>query len=138
MAGMFFHELDRTGDYLKTSKSFFYVVSKSERKPLIRLEYDASHQRAVSHWQIHAERGAFTAVLTKAHMAGRTNTPPHDLSKLHLPTGDERFRPALEDFLGFCCANVESTRYPAGSQLSKIVAKSGDDCSSELRYASCP
>src|SRR5690625_4794456 len=27
--------------------------------------------------------------------------PPHDLSKLHLPTGGERFRPALEDFLGF-------------------------------------
>lgn len=96
----FFQEVDRTSRYMKTAQSFFTVISNSEREPLIRLEYDASHQRAVSHWQIHAERGAFTELLTRANLMSRVQRP-YDISKLHFPTGGERFRPALEDFLEF-------------------------------------
>lgn len=56
----------------------------------------------IAHWQLHAERGAFTHLLSRAHahrprLVGR----PHDLSSLHFPVGGERFRPCLEDLLEF-------------------------------------
>lgn len=97
----FFQELDRTGTYLKTAKSHFTVTSVSDREPLFRLDYDAAYSRATSHWQIHAERGAFSELLTHAQLAKNVNVTPHSISKLHIPTGGERFRPGLEDFLEF-------------------------------------
>src|SRR5699024_4665943 len=96
-----YQELDRTGEFLKTSRTDFSVHSTLERKPLLRLEYDASTNRApVGHWQIHAERGAFTHLLTLGHSTGRVDKPT-DLSALHFPVGGERFRPSLEDLLEF-------------------------------------
>jgi len=97
----FNQELDRTGEYLKTSKTDFFIYSILDRSPLVRLEYNADMRKApTSHWQIHAERGALSALLAYAHSLDRVDDP-HDLSRLHFPTGGERFRPPLEDFLEF-------------------------------------
>lgn len=96
-----YQELDRTQSHLKTSRTDFVVYSTLQRAPLLRLEYRADMRSdPVSHWQFHAERGAFTSLLSMAHVKGRVDLP-HDLSKLHLATGGERFRPGLEDLLEF-------------------------------------
>lgn len=96
-----FQELDRLGRHLKTSRSDIAVYSSLDRNPLLRLEYRADlHTDPVCHWQLHAERGAFTALLGQAHRLGRVSHP-HRLSKLHIPVGGERFRPGLEDVLEF-------------------------------------
>jgi hypothetical protein len=95
--------LDRTGTYLKTVRSDVAVHSTLDRMALLRLEYRADmHTEPIAHWQMHAERGAFS------HLLGRANAvrpeqvhKPHDLSSLHLPVGGERFRPCLEDVLQF-------------------------------------
>jgi hypothetical protein len=77
------------------------VLSVLDRTPLIRLEYRADMVNVpCCHWQIHAERGAFTHLLAAAHGLGRVKKP-HDLSALHIPVGGERFRPCLEDVLQF-------------------------------------
>ena len=79
------------------------MYSTLDRQPLLRLEYRADmHSAPVAHWQVHAERGAFSHLLTHAH-AHRPKTvgKPHDISSLHLPVGGERFRPSLEDVLQF-------------------------------------
>lgn len=49
-----------------------------------------------SHWQVHAERGALSNLLT---LGGHNR--PHELSALHLPTGGARMRPGIEDFIEF-------------------------------------
>lgn len=96
-----FQVLDRSGRYLKTSRTDFRIFSTIDRTPLLRLEYDSEASMApAAHWQFHAERGAFAHLLT---LASRTRhvRGPGDLSKLHLPVGGERFRPGLEDLLEF-------------------------------------
>lgn len=96
-------DLDRTSTHLKTVRSDFRVFSVLDRTPLLRLEYRADMATdPISHWQVHAERGAFSHLLTRAneHRPGRVRKP-HDLSSLHLPVGGERFRPCIEDLLQF-------------------------------------
>lgn len=96
-------DMDRTGTYLKTVRSDVTLHSVLDRTPLLRLEYRADmHTDPIAHWQIHAERGAFSHLLARAH-AHRPDRvgKPHDLSSLHLPVGGERFRPCLEDVLQF-------------------------------------
>ncbi len=99
----FFLTLDRSSVYLKTVRSEFAVHSVLDRAPLLRLDYDAAMRTApVSHWQVHAERGAFSQLLARAHARDARRVPsPHALSSLHLPVGGERFRPCLEDLLQF-------------------------------------
>jgi hypothetical protein len=95
--------LDRTGTFLKTVRSDMAVKSTLDRTPLIRLDYRADMGRApTSHWQVHAERGAFSHLLARAHAVDPARVKkPHDLSSLHIPVGGERFRPCLEDLLQF-------------------------------------
>ncbi|WP_147261939.1 hypothetical protein [Blastococcus sp. TF02A-26] len=95
--------LDRSGTYLKTVRSDFAVKSTLDRTPLIRLDYRADMGRAPSsHWQVHAERGAFSHLLARANAVDSSRVgKPHDLSSLHIPVGGERFRPCLEDLLQF-------------------------------------
>jgi hypothetical protein len=95
--------LDRVGRYLKATRSDVVVHSVLDRQPLVRLEYRADMQDApVAHWQFHAERGAFTHLLSHASRTRpRQVRRPHDLSALHLPVGGERYRPCLEDVLQF-------------------------------------
>lgn len=68
--------LDRAGDYLKTSKTDFRVFSKIDRTPLLRLEYDSEASVVPSsHWQFHAERGAFAHLLTIASLTRDVRGP---------------------------------------------------------------
>jgi len=95
--------LDSSGAFLKTVKSAFALRSTFEDIPLARLEYDGNMRTApVSHWQFHGERGAFSHLLARAHAMKKYVTDrPHSLSSVHFPTGGERFRPGMEDFLEF-------------------------------------
>ena len=96
-----FLDLDRSGRYLKTVRSDTALHSVLDRTPLLRLEYRADMRvEPIAHWQFHAERGAFSHLLARAHAHDRVKKP-HDLSALHLPVGGERFRPCLEDVLQF-------------------------------------
>lgn len=52
--------LDRSGEYLKTSRTDFRIFSTIHRTPLLRLEYDSDARvTPAAQWQFHAERGAF-------------------------------------------------------------------------------
>lgn len=96
-----YQTLDHSKQYLKTTRSDFSVFSTLDRTPLLRMEYRSDmREDPVCHWQFHAERGAFTHLLSIANTANSRRVPsPHDLSKIHLPVGGERFRPCLEDVL---------------------------------------
>jgi hypothetical protein len=60
----------------------------------------------IAHWQVHAERGALSHLLSRAYEHDPRSVPrPHDLSSLHIPVGGERFRPCLEDVLQFLITN---------------------------------
>ncbi|WP_344046751.1 hypothetical protein [Nocardioides panacihumi] len=88
---------DHVGHCLAIHKANFWIGSSKTRSPLIRFEYEYESRTAPhSHIQIHAESGVLSSLLTRAR-----HTTPHDLSKLHLPTGGSRFRPNLEDVIQF-------------------------------------
>ncbi|QOR70293.1 hypothetical protein IM660_17075 [Ruania alkalisoli] len=109
-------ELDRRNEHLKTSRTDFAVYSSLDRQPLVRMEYRADMRSdPVSHWQFHAERGAFTALLAMAHRHDRVSGP-HDLSKVHMPTGGERFRPGIEDLLEFLVRECGVDAHPGWRQ----------------------
>lgn len=96
--------LDRSGQFLKTVESALVLKSVMEKTPLVRLEYRSDMRTApISHWQFHAERGAFSHMLAVAHAGGSeyVTDRPHSLSSLHFPVGGERFRPSIEDFIEF-------------------------------------
>lgn len=88
---------DSVGKFLAVDGSKFWIVSKKDRSPLLRFEYNYDARNDPhSHIQMHAERGAFS------HLLSRTgHVRAHDLSSLHLPTGGARFRPGLEDVIQF-------------------------------------
>ena len=90
-----------SGQRLVLTASEVKVFSTLDRTPLVRLDYRSDMRSdPVCHWQFHAERGAFTALLSIAGTARPRRVPsPHDLSKIHLPVGGDRFRPCLEDVL---------------------------------------
>lgn len=85
-----------------TETSQFRLLLQSDRDPIARLEYDSRPSTSpVAHWHVHAERGAFTALLAKAAVAGQRRRDPARLSTVHYPLGGARFRPSIEDFLCF-------------------------------------
>lgn len=96
--------LDSSGNYLKAWRSRIAVHSTLDRTPLVRQEFDAAMSEAVplAHWHVHADRGALSHLLGRAH-AVRPDVvkKPHDMSSLHFPVGGERFRPCIEDVLEF-------------------------------------
>lgn len=95
---------DSSGNYLKAWRSKVAVHSTLDRTPLMRQEFDAEVSEAVpmSHWHVHAERGALSHLLGRAHaVRPEAVRKPHDMSSLHFPVGGERFRPCLEDVLEF-------------------------------------
>lgn len=95
---------DSSGRYLKTSLSKIAVYSTLDRTPLMRQEFDAtlSESAPLAHWHIHADRGALSHLLGRAHAVRQDRVKkPHDMSSLHFPIGGERFRPCLEDVLEF-------------------------------------
>jgi len=92
---------DHRGQFPKVTESSFTLFSTLESTPLLRLEFlDAANRAPKSHWQFHADRGAFSHLLARSHaVRPKRARTPHDLSRLHLPLGGTRFRPCLEDFL---------------------------------------
>lgn len=143
-------ELDRAGKYLKTCGSKITVWSKIDRTPLVRLEYDARmrHGAPISHWQIHAERGAMSHLLGRAHAADPIQVSrPHDFSSLHFPLGGERFRPCLEDMVQFLIEDCGVDATPGWKeaietgrekwrriQLRSVVRDAPEDAASVLRH----
>lgn len=96
--------VDSAHRYPAVAKSKFEL--RINRHPLLRLDFDRDmHTAPGSHWNVHAERGAITALLAR-------NNPDHsgELSKLHLPVGGARMRPCLEDLLQLL---VEEFRFDA-------------------------
>jgi hypothetical protein len=104
----FFLSMDAVATWVKTVQTDFSIVSKFDKTPLVRLDYRADMRTApIAHWQIHAERGAVSHLLWRAHAVRPAEVPrPHELSSLHFPVGGERFRPCLEDFLHFAIAEM--------------------------------
>lgn len=98
-----YQAMDRAGQFLKTVRSDFRIFSALDRTPLARLEYRHDHHTdPICHWQIHAERGALSHLLARAHAVRPDEVKaPHMLSSMHIPVGGERYRPGLEDVLEF-------------------------------------
>lgn len=105
---------DRVGQFIKTVRSETAIYSTLDRQPLLRLEYRVDmHSVPVAHWQVHAERGAFSHLLARAHAhRPKAVRKPHDISSLHLPVGGERFRPCLEDVLQFLVSDCGVDHHP--------------------------
>lgn len=56
-------EADHSGRYLAVETSELKLLSQADRTPLVRLDYLRRPNRApASHWQVHAERGAFSSL----------------------------------------------------------------------------
>lgn len=89
---------DSHNRHMAATLANFAVWSEAERSPLFRLEYldDMRGAPPACHWQVHAERGALSHLLTLS-----AHRDPTRLSALHLPVGGARMRPALEDFIHF-------------------------------------
>lgn len=99
----YYLDLDHEDTHLKAVRSDFTIKSVLDRTPLFRLEYLSNmRNKPIAHWQVHAERGSLTHLLTHAWQKNnRKHQEPHLLESLHLPVGGERFRPCLEDLIQF-------------------------------------
>jgi hypothetical protein len=108
-------DLDHRQTYLKVVRSDIHLFSTATRSPILRLEYANAIETVPSaHWQVHAESGALTHLLTLGHANGSARSrKPFDLSTLHLPLGGERFRPCLEDVLEFVIVELGVDRHAA-------------------------
>ncbi|WP_314453229.1 hypothetical protein [uncultured Microbacterium sp.] len=96
--------LDSSKSYLKAWLVKLAVNSTLDRTPLVRYEFDAkvSVSAPLAHWHVHADRGALSHLLGRAHaVRPEAVRKPHELSSLHFPVGGERFRPCVEDVLEF-------------------------------------
>lgn len=89
--------VDTYGRYLAVAESQFSLRWGLVKEPLLRLHFvRAPGARPGAHWHVHAERGAFSAILA---LSGKRAA--HSLGALHLPVGGGRMRPALEDLIEF-------------------------------------
>lgn len=89
--------LDRSGKHLAVHSSTFRLTDRRGKAPLIRMEYvrDAISVPC-SHVHVHAQSGHITHLLSKTGHA-----TPHAVESIHIPTGGDRFRPCVEDFIQF-------------------------------------
>lgn len=88
---------DSSATYLAVHRSDYELRGWTDKTPIARLDFlrDA-HTVPACHWNIHAERGAASRLLTLGN-------PTHSgsFSELHFPVGGARMRPCLEDVLTF-------------------------------------
>ena len=88
---------DTSKTYLAVHRSDFELRGWADKTPIARLDFlrDA-HTVPACHWNIHAERGAASRLLTLGN-------PTHSgvFSELHFPVGGARMRPCLEDVVAF-------------------------------------
>lgn len=88
---------DRSGQHLAVHVSTFQLRNARGKKPIVRVEYLRDPQRVpCSHIHVHAESGLFTQLL-----AATGHDSPAAVQSVHLPTGGDRFRPCVEDFIEF-------------------------------------
>jgi hypothetical protein len=87
---------------LAVEESRFTLFLTTDRQPLVRFEFqDALTNTPPSHWHLHAERGSFSALLSRTRDRGAGRRDPARLSSLHFPLGDTHFRPSLADIVEF-------------------------------------
>lgn len=88
---------DRSGKHLAVHASTFQLRDSRGKKPIVRVEYVRDAQRTpCSHIHVHAESGLFTQLL-----AATGHDSPAAVQSVHIPTGGDRFRPCIEDFIEF-------------------------------------
>lgn len=88
---------DRSGKHLAVHSSAFQLRDSRGKKPIIRVEYARdAHRVPCSHIHVHAESGLFTQLL-----ASTGHDSPAAVQSVHIPTGGDRFRPCVEDFVEF-------------------------------------
>lgn len=103
---------DRAGRYLAIARSEFFLIAEGDSEPLARLEFRRDSYSAPSaHWQVHAERPTFSALLADANVKA-----PAGLASLHLPVGGAQMRPCLEDFLQFLVRECGADHRPGWRQ----------------------
>jgi hypothetical protein len=89
-------------DTLGVDESRFDLFHSTDRQPLVRFEYrQASTTTPQSHSHLHAERGSFSALLSRTADRGAGRRDATRLSSLHFPLGGPHFRPSLADVLEF-------------------------------------
>jgi hypothetical protein len=100
--------LDSRGQWLAVDQSSYVLSADLDRTPVLRFDYvrDA-HTAPSAHVQLHAHRGALSHLLSKA---GHPHA--HDMSKLHIPVGGARYRPAVEDVLQFLVQECQFDALP--------------------------
>lgn len=88
---------DRLGRHLAVQGSSFKLKDRRGKKPILRVEYlrDA-RDVPCSHVHVHAESGLFTELL-----AATGHKSAASVASIHIPTGGDRFRPCVEDFIQF-------------------------------------
>ncbi|MFT4088350.1 MAG: hypothetical protein QM658_14590 [Gordonia sp. (in: high G+C Gram-positive bacteria)] len=89
--------VDRSGEYLAVLESSFKLHDKRGNTPIVRIEYvrDPRHVPC-SHIHVHAQSGNLTQLL-----AACGHNSPAAVESVHIPTGGDRFRPCVEDFVEF-------------------------------------
>ncbi|AFM16995.1 hypothetical protein Mycch_2212 [Mycolicibacterium chubuense NBB4] len=88
---------DRSGQHLAVHVSTFQLRDSRGKKPIVRVEYIRDAQSVpCSHIHVHAESGLFTQLL-----AATGHDSPAAVQSIHIPTGGDRFRPCVEDFIEF-------------------------------------
>ncbi|GAA5043955.1 hypothetical protein [Nocardia callitridis] len=112
--------LDRSKRHLAVHKSSFQLLERRGQKPIVRIEY-VRDARGVpcSHIHAHAESGLFTHLLAQAG-----HPTPAAVQSIHLPTGGDRFRPCVEDFLEFL---IRDCRIAAREGWEEEVAAGRED-----------
>lgn len=122
--------LDDEGEYLavQTSVMGLCVDRDSMRGPM-RIEYDRDKVgKQAAHLQLDADSAALGYAYARA---GQRLRPLH---KLHIPLGDRRFRPSLEDFIEFLVQEDLVTDLHAGWQQA-VDASRGDWLERQTRAA---
>lgn len=122
--------LDDEADHLRVESSGFGLCVKPETTwQAIRIEYDRDKSsKQPSHLQISGESTALGAAYA---LAGQ---PIKHLHKLHIPLGDRRFRPSVEDFIEFLCQ--ENLAVDRHERWQRAIAESrGDWIGRQVRAA---
>lgn len=132
--------LDRTDTHLKTVKSDLRVFSRLERTPLLRLEYQHDMRSApIAHWQMHAERGAFSHLLARAnHHRSANARKPNALSSYTCQSVENDSGHASKMYCSFSSQTAGWTASPAGNVLSSAAARHGVDVNSPPQFGTLP
>lgn len=94
-------------------ESRYSLFVTTDRQPLVRIEFqDALTATPPSHWHLHAERGSFSALLSRTRDSTTGGRDPARLSSLHFPTGGPHFRPSLADVVEFLVVECGVDAHP--------------------------